>query len=258
MIIDVNAYLGHFAFRQLRHRTAESLMGLMDRKHIDKAVVSSASAITYRNAQAGNEELAVEVKGHRDRFLPFAVINPFYVGWEDDLRRCHDEFGMTGLRLYPKWHNYRLSDACCLDLVNAATERGLVISIPCRVEDNRERSWLIDVADVPLPEIVTLVKACPKARFILLNGLGYLNTPLGRKNADLPANYAIELSRLSAVLEDELGQLITHLGADRVMFGSGMPFNYPDPALLKVEVLKATPEDKQRIQWQNAAKWLGQ
>jgi uncharacterized protein len=256
MIIDVNAYLGHFAFRHLRHTTAASLLGLMDRKQIDKAVVSSASAITYRNAQAGNEELAAEVKGHRDRFTPFAVINPFYADWQQDLKQCHEEFGMTGLRLYPKWHNYKLSDSCCLDLINAATERGLLISIPLRVEDNRERSWLVDVPDVPLDEIVTLVKACPKARFILMNGLGYVNTPLGRKESGLPANYAIELSRLSAVLGNELGQLISNLGAERIMFGSGMPFSYPDPALLTLAVLKASTEDKQQIQWQNAAKWL--
>ncbi len=85
MIIDVNAYLGHFAFRRLRHNTAESLLALMDAKKIDMAVVSSAAAITYRNTQAGNEEVAEEVRGHRDRLLPVAVVNPFYTGWQDDL-----------------------------------------------------------------------------------------------------------------------------------------------------------------------------
>ena len=117
MIVDVNAYLGHFAFRRLRHNTAASLLALMDSKKIDKAVVSSADAITYRNAQAGNEEVAAETSGHRDRLIPFAVINPFYAGWRDDLKICREEFGMTGLRLYPKWHNYRLSDPCCRELV---------------------------------------------------------------------------------------------------------------------------------------------
>ena len=63
MIVDVNAYLGHFAFRRLRHNTGASLLALMDAKRIDKAVVSSAGAITYRNAQAGNEEVAEEVRG---------------------------------------------------------------------------------------------------------------------------------------------------------------------------------------------------
>jgi len=256
MIIDVNAYLGHFAFRQLRHNTAASLLALMDAKKIDKAVVSSAAAITYRNAQAGNEEVAAEVKRHSDRLIPFAVINPFYAGWRDDLKICHEEFGMRGLRLYPKWHNYSLSDRCCLDLVNAAAERGMVVSIPLRVEDKRERSWLVDVPDLLLEEIAGLIKACPKARFILLNGIGYVNSPLGRKDSDLPSNYAIEISRLSALLENEIGQLMANLGADRLLLGSGMPFSYPDPALLKLDVLEASASDKEKIRWQNAAKWL--
>jgi len=256
MIVDVNAYLGHFAFRRLRHNTAASLLALMDSKRIDKAVVSSASAITYRNAQAGNEEVAEEVRGHSDRLIPFAVINPFYAGWKDDLKICHEEFGMAGLRLYPKWHNYQFSSQCCRELVNAATERGMVISIPIRAEDNRQRSWLLNIPDVPLEEIVELVKAHPKARFILLNGIGYTRSPLGRKDNGLPSNYTIELSRLSAVLANELGQLIANLGVERVMFGTGIPFKYPDPALVKLEVLDASEADKEKIRSQNAMTWL--
>ncbi|MBN2314789.1 MAG: amidohydrolase family protein [Sedimentisphaerales bacterium] len=256
MIVDVNAYLGHFAFRRLRYNTAASLLTLMDAKRIDKAIVSSAAAITYRNAQAGNEELTQDVRGHNDRLIPFAVINPFYAGWRDDLKICHEEFGMTGLRLYPKWHNYELSSSCCRELVEAATERDMVISIPIRVEDNRQRSWLLNVPDIPLEEIVELVKKHPKARFILLNGIGYTGCPLGRKDNGLPSNYAIGLSRLSAVLRDELGQLITNLGAGRVMFGTGMPFKYPDPAFVKMDVLDASDADKEKIYSQNARDWL--
>jgi len=35
-----------------------------------------------------------------------------------------------------------------------------------------------------------------------------------------------------------------------------MPFNYPDPALVKLEVLDATEPDKEKIRWQNAVSWL--
>jgi predicted TIM-barrel fold metal-dependent hydrolase len=38
--------------------------------------------------------------------------------------------------------------------------------------------------------------------------------------------------------------------------GTGMPFNYPDPALLKLEVLDAGEPDKEKIRSQNALKWL--
>ncbi|MEK7405276.1 MAG: metal-dependent hydrolase [Acidobacteriota bacterium] len=256
-MIDVNAYLGHFAFRQLRHNTAAGLLRLMDSRRIERAVVSSASAITYRNSQSGNEEVAEEVKGRRDRLIPLAVINPFYAGWRDDLKICHEEFGMKGLRMYPRWHNYRLADPACLDLVSEAAERGMVISIPVRVEDRRQRSWLLDVPDVPLEEIADLVRARPRAQYILVNGTGFVNSPLGRENSGLPSNYAIEISRLSAVMANEIGQLVANLGSGRIVFGTGMPFNYPDPALVKLEVLEAGEDVKEQIRWRNVARLLG-
>ncbi len=254
MLIDVNAYLGPFAFRALRHDTAAGLLGLMDAKGIDRAVVSSAAAITYRNPQTANEALADEIKDRGDRLIPFAVINPTYADWRHDLTACRDA-GFRGLRLYPKWHRYALDDPNGLALVDAATELGMVLSIPMRVEDVRNRSWLIDVPEVPTSEIAAVVAARPKARFHLLNGAGFINGPLGRKDA-LPPNYLIDVSRMDSVLTNEIGLLIKSLGADRLVFGSGMPFNYPDLALLKLEVLDAPEADKQKIAWENAAGWL--
>jgi predicted TIM-barrel fold metal-dependent hydrolase len=256
-MIDVNACLGHFAFRQLRHNTAAGLLRLMDRKRIERAVVSSAASITYRNAQSGNEEVAAEVKAHRDRLIPCAVLNPAYAGWQYDLGICHRDFGMRGLRLYPRWHNYRLTDSSCLELVHAAAELRWPVSIPLRVEDRRQQSWLVDVPDVDHEEIAALVRSAPKASFILLNGSGYVSSSLGRKGSPLPANYAIEISSLTAVLANELGQLLETLGPDRLVFGTGMPFHYPDPALLKLEVLEAPADVKEKIRRLNAARLLG-
>jgi predicted TIM-barrel fold metal-dependent hydrolase len=256
MIIDVNAYLGHYAFRRLRHNDAESLLRLMDARRIDRAMVSSAAAITYRNAQSGNEELDAEVKAHLDRLIPFGVINPAYAGWEDDLRICVHDFGFRGLRLYPNWHRYALSDASCLELVHAATEANLIVAIPIRVEDPRERSWLVDVPDLSLADVTALVKSCPQTRFLILSGFGFRNSPLGRNSSGLPVNYSIEISRLTALLDSEIGFLVNELGADRIVLGTGMPFSYPDPALLKVDVLAASREQKEQILGGNAARML--
>jgi predicted TIM-barrel fold metal-dependent hydrolase len=253
MIIDTNAYLGPYAFRHLRHNTADGLLRLMDAKGIDKAWVSSAAAITHRNVQPANEELAESVRRHRDRLVPLAVINPFYAGWQDDLTACKEQLDMKGLRLYPNWHNYKLADKCCLDLIDAATALRMPITIPLRVEDYRQRSWLVDVKDLSPAEIVPLIKAKPQARFVLLNGLGYIASPLGQKNNNLPANYWIEISRLSALMTNEIGKLIKALGPDRIVFGTGMPFNAPDPALVKIEVLQLNRKDKDQICEENAA-----
>ena len=257
MIIDLNAYLGHWPFRQLRYNTAPMLLELMDEKGIDQAVVSSASAIFYKNSQAGNEQLAEEIHQHRDRLIPFAVINPTYADWEHDLQVCAEDFGVKGLRLYPNYHNYTLSDTSCRELVSAASERGLLLSNPIRVTDRRQRHWLIDIPDVSLDDVSKLVVAHPDAHFILINGARYVGSPLGQQNSDLPPNYCIEISRLSAVRQAAIRQLLDNLGTERIVFGTGMPFKYPDPALVKLEVLEATEEEKEAICWKNATRLLG-
>jgi uncharacterized protein len=256
VIIDVNAYIGHFAFRRLRHNTAATMLTLMDRAGIDRAVVSSASSITYRNPQAGNEETAAEIKAHTDRFTGFAVLNPAYAGWRDDLNTCHQQFGMRGVRLYPRWHNYRLTDPACRELVQAATDLGLVISIPLRVEDRRQTSWLVDVPDVDPEEIARLVQSFPNARFILVNGSGYDRSSLGRKDSGLPANFVIDIALLTAEVPNETVRLIENLGEDRVVFGTGIPFHYPGPSLTKMEILQIEDRVKDKIRWRTAASLL--
>lgn len=256
-MIDINAYLGHFAFRQLRHNNAAGLLRLMDRARIEKAAVSSAAAITYRNAQSGNEEVAAETKAHRDRLIPFAVINPAYAGWRDDLAICRQEHGMRGLRLYPRWHNYKLTDPACSELIREAARLRMPVTIPIRVEDRRQQSWLVDIPDVSHDEIAAAIKATPEARFVLLNGSGYTGSVLGRANNGLPRNYSIELSLMTALIANEIGRLIETLGEDRIVFGTGAPFHYPEPAVLKLDVLDAPDAVKEKIRRGNALRLLG-
>lgn len=256
MRIDANAYLGHWATRRLRHNTPVGLLKLMDRAGIDQACVSSASAILYKNSHSGNEELAEAIRPHRDRLIPFAVLNPAYAGWERDLRWCRDELGAKGLRLYPSYHRYALRDACCSEMIKAATEMGLLISIPIRQVDYRQRHWLVNAPDVALGDVAALVAAHRNARFILLEGIGYMGSDLVKKAKDLPANYWIEVSRPDAVHTNEIGQLLSALGAGRLLFGSGIPFKYPEPAVLRMQVLKATDEEKEKICHGNMASLL--
>jgi uncharacterized protein len=254
-LIDTNAYLGHWATRRLRYNTPEGLLQLMDRAGIAKACVSSASAIMYRNCHAGNEELheALTAEGAlpcaptQDRLIPFAVISPAYAGWEKDLTWCKEVMGAKGLRLYPAYHRYHLGDACCHELVEAAASLGLLISVPQRVEDYRQRHWLIDAPDVDLNELAALTGAHPKAKFLVTNALGVHGSDLVRKKDDLPANYWVDICRPDVVYGKEALTLIEALGADRIVFGSGIPFNYPEPATVRMEVLAGLGHDVEMI-----------
>jgi len=253
-IIDTNAYLGHWATRRLHYNTPEGLLQLMDRAGITRACVSSASAIMYRNCQAGNEELA-EMLGASgtDRLIPFATLSPAYAGWEDDLRWCHEVLGAKGVRLYPTYHRYTLSDACCHEFVEAAASLGMLISIPQRVEDYRQRHWLIDAPDINLNEFAKLVAAHPNAKFLVSNALGVGGSDLVTRKDDLPANYWVDICRPDVVYTKDALGLIEALGIDRIVFGSGIPFNYPEPATLRLEVLEKQGYEVEKIASGNAS-----
>lgn len=85
----------------------------------------------------------------------------------------------------------------------------------------------------------------------------FCTTSLSSPNANRAKpliNYDISLLRVE--LDNEVGQLIENLGPERVVFGTGMPFHYPDPAILKVEILEASEAVKERIRRGNTASLL--
>ncbi len=46
------------------------------------------------------------------------------------------------------------------------------------------------------------------------------------------------------------------LGEHRLLFGTGMPFHYPGPALAKLDMLDAPERVKSRIRSENVRQWL--
>ena len=149
MLLDINAYVGHWPFKQLQYNTCSKLLDRMNRFGVDVSVVSNINGIFYKNTQSANEELYEDLRSDRnfrDRIIPFAVINPIYAGWRNDLNRCINIMGMRGLRIYPQYHDYEITDPALIELVKIARDLGIPVSVDIRMVDSRQRSWL----DIPL------------------------------------------------------------------------------------------------------------
>jgi uncharacterized protein len=257
MLLDANAWLGHYPFRQVPNNTPDGLLRLMDKHQIETAVVSSMHAVFYRDPQCGNEELAQWVAPHQDRLIPCATLNPTYPGWERDLYRCCEEWGFRGLRLFPSYHNYRLAGFECRELVQTATARGLHIAIPLRLEDRRGRHWMDTANEVSLTEIADLARACPEAEILVLEALGVENSPLVRDPSLASARVSFEFSRMATLLQQSIPRLLEALGPDRLVFGTGMPLKYGKAALLKLELLDVPPATRERLAHENMERLLG-
>ena len=255
MIIDINAHLGHYPFRQLRHNTPDGLLELMDRNGIDKAVVSSIHSVFYRDSQAGNEELAEASTESDGRLIPLATINPTYAGWESDLAQALDEWRMPGLRLVPQYHGYKLTDCHGQAILAAAAERGAPVALPERLEDRRQKHHFDLAEDLSLAEVLAGIREFPDLRLMFLNWAGLPAQEL--KDAGLSGRALIDITRMPVVLRKAVPELIESLGAGSLAFGTHIPFNYAGPVLVKMDILELSPEDREAITWRNAAEFLG-
>ncbi len=257
MIIDVNAFLGHYAFRRLRHNRASELLAIMDHFGIVRACVASADAILYRDSHMGNVLLREETLPHSERFWCYATINPAYAEWRHDLRQCL-AWGFKGLRLYPKHHGYSLQDPETARLIEAAAEAGLPVSIPVRVEDPRQRHWLDIEATVSIEEVLAAAERHRIATFILTESVPPLQPDAAIWARMRRVNLYLEMSRMTAVMENSIGFLIQHLGEDRVLFGTGLPFKTPSASFLKMLALDAPDEAKRKVFGENTRHIFGE
>ena len=89
MIIDINAYLGHFAFRQLRHNTADGLLRADGRQgHRPGRRLQRRGDHLSQRAVGQRGAGRRECKPHRDRLIPLGGDQPVLCGWQDDLQIC--------------------------------------------------------------------------------------------------------------------------------------------------------------------------
>ncbi len=255
MIIDINATLGHYPFRQLAATTPESMIALMDRWSIDRALVSSLHAVFYRDAHRGNIELFEHVKAHPDRFIGVATVNPKYVGWHSDLEECMERMHLKAVTLAPAHHGYSLTDPPAQEALKEICKLDVPLLLTQRFEDRRQRHhW--DLAEDLEPSVITeLAKQHPTMRFILSNWIGLDGIKL--KAAGLTGRVLVDFARMHVLLHGDVGKLIDALGIEAVAFGSHMPFDYTAAALVKLSNLDTlTVTEQEQVAWRNAARFL--
>jgi len=238
MLIDCNTYIGHWPFRQLDHNTCAARLEHMDELGVDLAVVSNLNGIFYKNPQAANKELYEAIRAERrfsDRFIPFAVINPLFAGWKDDVDASIGKFGMKGIRLYPQYHKYDLDHPACVELVTIARDKNLPIAMSLRMVDSRPSSWLDIQNEWALKDILPIIKAVPDAKFLVLNVANNTSLQEQEMEAVRRANLIMDTSGRNII---HLGAMLESFGKDKFAFGSHAPLLDHYTGLIRVESLR--------------------
>ena len=138
--------------------------------------------------------------------------------------------------------------------MSAATELGWPVTITQRVVDVRQRHPMDTERLIGAAEFEAVAAACPQTSFIILNALGLEGSAMFAGNQDGGRQVMTDISRMTAVMGNNMGAMIEKYGAGSLVFGTGIPFNYPRPALLKMDVLQADAATKEAI---TTATWSG-
>jgi predicted TIM-barrel fold metal-dependent hydrolase len=259
MLIDSNAYIGHWPFRQIKHNSCKTRLELMDQYGIDLSVISNLNGIFYKNTHAANQELHDEIgssSSFMNRFVPFAVINPIYSGWKDDLEDSVRNMGMKGVRLYPKYHGYALDHPKCIELVQRVRDMDLPVSLSLRMVDSRPSSWLDIKEEWALKDLIPILKKVPDAKYLILNVAN--STLLGTEETALlqKVNFVMDTSGRNII---DLGELLKIYGTDKFVFGTHSPILDHRTGLLRIESLReneANEKTKELLRGRNIQQFL--
>jgi uncharacterized protein len=267
MLIDINAYVGHWPFMQLKYNTCEVLGQRMDKFGVDISVISNINGIFYKNTQSGNQELYDRIKAskhYRNRFVAFAVINPIYAGWRQDMETSINKLGMKGIRLYPKYHDYKITDPSLIELVKRARDMNVPVTFCYRMVDSRQRSWMdIDYVvgtskpEWSLKDIMPIIREVPDAKYMILNVANSLN--IEKNDADIFKKAKVLMDTSGRTLTD-LGGLLKTQGKERFSFGTHSPILDYLTGMLRIESLRESEADevtKELLRSGNARKFLG-
>ena len=254
MIIDVNVNLSRWPFRRL---PCDELPKLLKKLHdcgVTEAWVGSFDGVFHKDIGAVNTRLIDDCRKSRPVLLhPFGSVNPTLPDWREDLRRCHEDYRMPGIRLHPAYHGYRLDNPVFTELLTLAYRRGLIVQLVVRIEDPRMQHPLMRVPDVDTKPLPGLLATNPKLRLVLL---GALQTVRGEAITQLirAGEVCFEISMLEGV--GGISKLLDHVPGDRILFGSHSPFFILESAILKLKESELSLVQANAITHKNARRLL--
>jgi len=248
MRMDINAFFGHWPYWPLPQTGGEDSLSLMDRFGIDRAAITSLRGLHGDWRQANAETLALTAS-HPDRLTPIATMSPMNGGGAGPLRELVAK-GFRGIRLYPLLlQGYNLRSPFAGEIAATAGELAVPVIIPTRPMMN------FRFATMPIDEIAALADRHPKTAFIL-SGPNYLSEFQAAIEALTRCpNMLVEISCMQGF--GAVAKMAEAVGADRVLFGTGLPLHYPACNVAKLDHVDLSNQQRAAISSGNAMRCLG-
>lgn len=262
-IIDTNINLLEYPFRRLKYGKTGELVEKLKEHRISQAWAGSFEALFHKNIDAVNFRLAEECKNYgKGMLLAFGTINIAWPDWQEDLRRCHEDYKMPGVRIYPIYQTFDFNHPDFSKLVQEIANRNMILQIVGDIDDSRNIHPLVQLRGVNFEPIIDILKKVPNAKVQFV----YWNNRVGGKVLERfihETNVLLDTARIetnggiSRLIEGKpWNGTANPVPVTRILFGSHAPYFPIEDNLLKLFESPLSMNQLQAIMNQNATKFL--
>lgn len=236
-LLDVNAFVGSYPYRQIPHPDPEILVCVLDREEIGSAWVGHLAGAFHRDPYPSNAWLHASLLPHRERLIPAPIVRPDWPRWRDAVAHAADA-GAKAVRVYPQLWGYGAGDGRLAELAAACGERSLAVLFTVRFEDMRQRSALDTAGDLSAAHVRELARSGTGARLVV--------TAAGKESIE-EVHWSLTPSERELVFydfswvwgppSDELAALFRAVGSDRFVYGTMWPLRLTQGARANLALL---------------------
>jgi predicted TIM-barrel fold metal-dependent hydrolase len=245
LIVDAHTHMGCFRAFHIPANDAEGMIGAMDALGVDVCVTAAHAGISS-DYERGNDDVLAAADRYPDRILAYCCINPNYPrSVVHELERCFRHPAVRGVKLHPELHgNYPLDGPAYAPVWEFAEAEGVPVL---------SHSYF---AGDPVEVFGRIAGRYPSAPVIV----GHAGIDQGVDRAvrlalDHP-NVWLDLTGPVAI-NGLVEALVERVGADRLLFGTDMPFMNGALQLGSLLYARIAREDMELIVGGNAARLFG-
>ena len=242
MIVDGHVHIGKSTRLQIKIDGA-MLLDIADLFGIDKLCCTDLTALFY-DMHEGNRLLYEEMKRFPDRLLGYASLHSTRFGQEglDEIRRCKQDYGMHGLKIYST-PEMSIAEPAMIPIMETCAELKMPI-----------------LAHTTPTECEYLMSHVPEAMLIMAHAGGQPYAHGDWNRAIMVAQRFPNLyldTACSTVDSSFVATCIREVGADRIIFGTDIPLLDPAPQLAKALAVDVTPDTKALYMGGNILRLMG-
>lgn len=244
-IIDVHAHMGAVYGTSLSIASADEMVRTMDRENIEMIFCAPHSSLF--DPGTGNSELELAMTKYPDRIKGYFSFNPNY---SEELlpgiNQVLKHSGYIGFKFLPEYHHYSLVDSGYAKVLELANDHQLVLLVHTWGGSAYNSTKQVEQVLKKYPNITLIMGHSAPGECDLAIGLArdYENAYL-----DL-----CDIHRHNGIID----RMVAGAGADKVLFGTDIPWYDPNYCLGGILFSAISDQDKYKIIYGNARRILNE